>query len=134
MNWDNVCLFPFIWKTFITLLLKRICRGFEIDVVHNFNMRIDIPSQLWALFGFNERISLIIVPASILISESLVTVSMVWLLRRELWFMIGLYCSLKRSLSRFAPTKKSVTNSLLTRKGGINGIFEPLANVFQIVQ
>ena len=28
--------------------------------------------------------------------------------------------------------KKSVTNSLFTRRGSINGIFEPLANVFKI--
>ena len=107
-------------------------RGFEIDVAHNFNMRIEIPSQPWALFGSNERISLIIVSVSILMSESLVTVSMVWLLGRELSFVIGLHCSLKKSLNRFALTKKSVANSLFTRTGGINGIFEPLTNVFKL--
>ena len=65
-------------------------------------------------------------------SESLVTVSMVGLLGRELSFVIGLHCSLKKSLNRFAFSKKSVTNSLFTRRGGINGIFEPLTNVFKI--
>ena len=69
---------------FITLLLKRICRDFEIDVAHNFNMCIESPSQPQHFFGFNEQISLIIVSVSILMSESLVTVSVVWLLGREL--------------------------------------------------
>ena len=91
-----MCLSPFSWTgitfaffhsfgkhSFITLLLKRICRGFEIDAAHNFTMRIEIPSQPWALFGSNERISLIIVPVSILMSESLATVSMVWLLEKR---------------------------------------------------
>ena len=108
------------------------CRGFEIDVAHNFNMRIEIPWQPWALFGSNERVSLIIVSASMAMSESLVTVSMVWLLGRELSFVIGLYCSLKKSLNRLAFTKKLVTNSLFTRRGGSNGICEPWTNVFNI--
>ena len=97
-------------------------------------MHIEIPSKPWALFGSNEQISLIIVSVSILMSESLVTVSMVWLLGRELSFVIGLHCSLKKSLNRFALTKKSVANSLFTRTGGINGIFEPLTNVFKLDQ
>ena len=138
---------PFLWTgiafaffhsfgkhSLITLLLKRICRGLETDVAHNFNMRIEIPSQPWALFGSNERISLIIVSVSILMSESLVTVSMVWLLGGELSFVIGLHYSLKKSLNRLALTKKSVSNSLFTKRGSINGIFEPLTNVFKIEQ
>ena len=95
-------------------------------------MRIEIPSQPWSFFGSIEQISLILVSVLILMSESLVTVSMVWLLGRELSFVIGVHCSLKKSLNRFALTKKSVTNSLFTRKGGIKGIFEPLTNVFKI--
>ena len=97
-------------------------------------MRIEIPSQPWALFGSNERISLVIVSVSILMSESLVTVSMVWLLGRELSFVISLHCSLKKSLNRSALSKKSVTNSLFARRGGINGIFEPLTIAFKIDQ
>ena len=114
--------------------LRRICRGFEIDVAPNFNIRIEIPSQPWALFGSNERLSLRIISGSILISESLVTVSMVWLLGRELPFLIGLHCYLKKSFNRFALSKKSVKNPFFIRRGGINGIFEPLANVFKIDQ
>ena len=56
-------------------------------------MCIEIPSQPWALFASNER-SLIIVSVSMLMSESLVTVSVVWLLGRELSFAIGLRRSL----------------------------------------
>ena len=67
-------------------------------------------------------------------SESLVTVSMVGLLGRELSFVTGLHFSLKNLLNRFAFSKKSVINSLFTRRGGINGIFEPLTNVFKIDQ
>ena len=67
-------------------------------------------------------------------SESLFTVSMVGLLGRELSFVIGPHCSLKKSLNRFAFSKKSVTNSLFKRRGGINGIFEPLTNVFKVDQ
>ena len=69
-------------------------------------------------------------------SESLVKVSIVWLIGRELEFEIGLDCSLKNSLNKFAFTKKSVTNSLFTRRGGggINGIFEPLTKIFGIDQ
>ena len=71
---------------------------------------------------------------SILMPESLVTVSMVWLLGTELSLVIGLHCSLKKTLNRFALSKKSVTNPLFTRRGGINGTFEPLTNVFTIDQ
>ena len=67
-------------------------------------------------------------------SESLVTVSMVWLLGRELSFVISLHCSPKKSLNRSALSKKSVTNSLFARRGGINGIFEPLTIAFKIDQ
>ena len=138
---------PFLWTgtifaffhsfgkhSFITLLLKRICRGFEIDVVLNLNMRTEIPSLRRALFGSNGRISLTIVSVSTLMSESLATVSMVWLLGRELSFVISLHCSLKKSLNRSALSKKSVTNSLFARRGGINGIFEPLTIAFKIDQ
>ena len=58
----------------------------------------------WALSGSNERISLIIELVSILMSESLVTVSMVWFLGRKLSF---------------------------TSRGVINEIFEPLINAFK---
>ena len=85
----------------------------------------------WALSGSNERISLIIELVSILMSESLVTVSMVWFLGRKLSFVIGLHCSLKKSLNRFALTKKSVTYLLFTSRGVINEIFEPLINAFK---
>ena len=71
------------------------CRGFEIDIANNFNMRIAIPSQPWDLFGSNEQINLIKVSARMLMLESLVTVSMAWLLGREWSFEIGLHCSLK---------------------------------------
>ena len=76
-----------------------------------------------SFFGSNERISLIIVLVTILMPESLVTVSMVSLLGRELSFVIRLYCSLKKSLNTFALSKISVTNSLFTRRGVLK---EPL--------
>ena len=89
MNWDHICLLPFTWKySYITLLLKRICISRDIDLGNNFNMRNEIPSQPWALFRFNEQISLIIVSMSILMSEGLAAVSMVWLLGRELSFVL----------------------------------------------
>ena len=56
------------------------------------------------------------------------------MLGRELSFMIGQHCFLKKSFDRFTLTEKSVTNSLFTKRGGINGTFEPLANVFKIDQ
>ena len=112
-------------QSFITLFLKRICRGFEVEVGHSFNMRIEIPSQPLALVGSYEQISLTIVSVSMLMCESLVTVSVVWLLGRKLSFVIGLHCSLKKPLNRHDFTKKLVTNSLFTRRAGINGIFEP---------
>ena len=103
-----------------------ICRGLKIGVAHGFNIRIEIPSQLWAFFGSNEGISLIIIiiSVSMLKPEHLLTVSMIWLLGRELSFVIGLHCSLKKSLNRFALTKKPVTNSLFTRRRGIKGNFD----------
>ena len=64
-----------------------------------------------------------IVSVSMLMSESLVIVSAVWLLGRELSFVICLHYSLKKSLNRFVSSKKPVTNSLFTRSGGINGSF-----------
>ena len=50
-------------------------RGLEVGIAHNFNMAIDIPSQLWALLGTIEQISLTNVTVSMLKSECLVTVS-----------------------------------------------------------
>ena len=85
----------------------------------------------WALSGSNERISLIIELVSIAMSESLVTVSMVWFLGSKLSFVISPHCSLKKSLNRFALTKKSVTYLVFTSRGVINGIFEPLTNAFK---
>ena len=41
-------------------------------------------------------------------SESLVTVSMVGLLGRELSFVIDLHCSLKKSLNRFVFSKNQL--------------------------
>ena len=38
---------------------------------------------------------------------------------------------IKKSLNRFALSKKSVRNLLFTRRDGIKGIFQPLANVFE---
>ena len=49
------------------------------------------PSQPWP----NEQ-SLVIVPVSMLKFESLVAVSMIWLFGRELPFVLGLHCSLKK--------------------------------------
>ena len=74
-----------------------------------------------------------IVSVSMFNSESLFTVSMILLWGRELPFAIGLYYSLKKSLNRLASTKKSITNSLFNRRGGINDIFEALTNVIKIV-
>ena len=54
------------------------------------------------------------------------------MLGRELPFVIGLHCSLKKSLNRLALTKQSFTSCYFMRRGGINGIFEPLTNVFEI--
>ena len=68
-----------------------------------------------------------------LMLESPVTVSVVLLLGRELSCVKGLHCSLKKSLNRFPLTKKSITNSLFTRRGGTNGIFEPLTNVLKLI-
>ena len=67
-------------------------------------------------------------------SKSLFIVSMVWLLGRELSFVIGLHCSVKKSLNRFALTEKSVTNSLFTKMGDINGNFDTLTNIYEIDQ
>ena len=38
---------------------------------------------------------------------------------------------IKKSLNRFALSKKSVRNLLFTGRDGIKGIFQPLANVFE---
>ena len=138
---------PFLWTgtiiaffhsfgkhSFYYVFIKKIRGGFEITVAHNFNMRIEIPSQPWALFGSTEGISLIIISVSILMPEILATVSVVWLLGRELSFAICLHCSMKSSLNRFALTKTSVTHLLFTNRGGINGNFDPLINVSKINQ
>lgn len=75
MNWHNIYFFPFIRKTSSQYtLLQRKCRSFEIDVVYNFNMRADIPSQPWTLFGSNEKISLTIVSVPMLKIESLAAI------------------------------------------------------------
>ena len=66
-------------------------------------------------------------------SECLVTVLKIQLLGKELSFFIC-NCSLKTLSERFALTKKSVTNSLSTRKYDINGIFELLTIIFKTDQ
>ena len=48
--------------------------------------------------------------------------------------MVGLLCSVKSSFNRFALSKMSVENSLLTVRDGIKGIIELLTNVFKIDQ
>ena len=39
----------------------------------------------------------------------------------------------ERVIKRLASTKKSITNSLFNRRGGISGIFEALTNAIKIV-
>ena len=73
-------LFTFVKYLFITLLLKRTCRGFEVDIAQDFDMLTDISTEPWALFGSNERRSLTIISVLILKSESLVKVSKFWFL------------------------------------------------------
>ena len=88
-------------------LLKRIYRGFETDVGRNFNMRIKIPSQPWALLISNVQIVLV----SVLKSESLVKVPKFWLLERELPLLIGL----PRSLKSHSPGFLCLKNQLQIR-------------------
>ena len=63
-----------------------------------------------------------------LMSESLVTVSMVGSLGRDLSFVIGLHCSVKKLLNRFAFTKNQLQIRDLLEGGGINEIFESLTD------
>ena len=65
-------------------------------------------------------------------SESLDTVSKIRLLRKELSFMSTLFS--EKIVNRFVLNKKSVTNSLFTRRSGINGTFERLTNVSKFDQ
>ena len=63
MNWDSNCFIHLFGKhSFITLLLKRICRGYKNDVPRNFNMCIEIPTAMtfvWIQWTnkFNNSIS-----------------------------------------------------------------------------
>ena len=95
-------------------------------------MRTEIESQPRALFRFNEQTSLMIVSVLMLKSESLDTVSKIRLLRKELSFMSTLFS--EKIVNRFVLNKKSVTNSLFTRRSGINGTFERLKNVSKFDQ
>ena len=47
---------------------------------------------------------------------------------------LGMYCLAKKSLNRFALSKKSVTSLLSTSSGGISGILLPFTNVFKMAQ
>ena len=109
-----------LWERFLTLRPKN-----------NRNPTLLQRRVPTGLFGSNEQIILIIVSVSMFKSESLATVSMVWLLGRELSFVIDLHRSLKKSLNKFALTEKSVASSLFTRKGKINRIFETVTNFFK---
>ena len=95
-------------------------------------MGTEIKSQPRALFRFNEHISFMIVSVLMLKSESLDTVSKIRLLRKELSFMSTLFT--EKIVNRFVLNKKSVTNSLFTRRSGINGTFERLKNVSKFDQ
>ena len=101
---------------------------FDVTTKNNRNPTLLQRRVPTGLFGSNEQIILIIVSVSMFKSESLATVSMVWLLGRELSFVIDLHRSLKKSLNKFALTEKSVASSLFTRKGKINRIFETVTN------
>ena len=85
-------------------LLKRIYSGFETDVGWNFNMRINIPSQPWALLRSNVQI----VSVSVIKSESQVKVPKFWLLETDLSLLIGLPRSLKSHSLHFLCLKNQL--------------------------
>ena len=80
----------------------------------------------------NASIIIIILPVLKSKEESLISVSKVRFVGRELLLTIVLHCLLKKSLNKFAFVKKSVANRLPTNIGGIRGILELLTKVFMI--
>ena len=64
--------------------------------------------------------------------ESLFSISKATFVGRELLLTIVLHCLLKKSLSKFAFAKTSVTSRLPANIGGIRGILEPFTKVFKI--
>ena len=122
---ENIHLLHYYWKGYVEVL--RLTLRTILTCVWDSITAISFVSIPWTN-ELNNSISV-----NINVGKSSYS-SMVWLLERELSFIIGLHCPLKKSLNRFALTRKSVLNSLFTRRGGINGIFEPLTNVFKIDQ
>ena len=100
---------------FSKLCLKSKKERFDIEEAHNFNMRMEIPSCPWALFGSKDLIILVFSSLEISKDEILSVVSKTKSLGRLLSFSIVLHCWVKNSLSKFAFSKKLVTSCSLTK-------------------
>ena len=123
MDRNYVCYFPFLgeWLSFNTVSENR-CNGFDIEEAKSFVMRIEISSWPWALFWSKDLIILIISSTQNSKNESVSLVSKFIFTGSLLPLDIGVHYLAKKSLNRFALSKKSVTSFLSASSGGMCGI------------
>ena len=104
------------WKEYAKVLILKI---------HTLIMRIDILSCPRTLFQSDALIDFLVSPLPKSKVKSLFSVSKVRFVERELFWTNVLHCLLKKLLSRFGFSKKSVTSRLPTDSGGVRGILKP---------
>ena len=93
--------------------------------IHTLIMRIDILSCPRTLFQSDALIDFLVSPLPKSKVKSLFSVSKLRFVERELFWTIVLHCLLKKLLSRFGFSKKSVTSRLPTDSGRVRGILKP---------
>ena len=82
--------------------------GLEISCGHNFNIRTDIPSDSWALFGSRFLIISAICDGKHLKVENLKSVKKSMFSGKELSVFNNVHCSEKKLLNKSAFSPKSV--------------------------
>ena len=150
MNWNYIAFFLSLGKhSFSKLCLKSRGNGLDIEEAHNFNMKLEIPSNPRVLFGFKDPIILVISLLQISNDEILDVVlntlrgrmlplSMVLHSRKKIHdvrecclLSLVLHCWSRKLLNRLAFIKTLVTSWLFTETGGISVIFLILTNDFK---
>ena len=110
MSRYNVGFLPFFRETLIFKTVSKKnwqgFKGFAIKEPHNFIIRIDISSCPWALFGSNDLIFLTMPSVQNSKVDSFCSVANVILGGIELLLFTVVHGRLKKSLNKFAFTKK----------------------------
>ena len=108
-----------------TVFVKN-CSGFDIEVAHSFNIRINVSSWPWALFGSNDLINFNNIIVGNFKSRKSFLSFKTYIFTNWTWII---YCS-----KLFTFSLKSVISLWFSNNGGIAGFFVPFTLAFKIDQ